>query len=454
MTIKVVKFGGSSLADSLQVGKAIAIVKADPTRTHVVVSAPGKRNALDTKVTDLLLGWYRLKKQGVYEEAAQLWTAICNRYFEIISGLDLGLDLRDDFAAIQDAQEAGASEDFIASRGEYLMAKIMADALDYEFVDAAKCVRFNSIKTASGHLATHDRLYNEGLTHSLVYSLMHDKRVVMPGFYGTLLDGKTIQIFPRNSSDISGAIVAAALQANVYEKFTDVPGILAADNRLVKNPRSITSATYRELGELAIDPSGVFHPEAMYPVQTAGVETHILDANNPREKGTVIYPDIRAPSLTPGTVIGIAARAGFSIITVYKVAMNREVGFVRRVLEVLEHERISFEHAPMGRDIMNVLLETSQLKDKEDYIVNRLISFCFADEVKIEDSLALISTVGRAMRDTAGVAARLFTALANHGISNRIIDQGATEMNIVVGVKESDLKPAVNAIYKEFFPSA
>lgn len=452
MTTKVVKFGGSSLANAVQVRKAIAIVQADPARKIVVVSAPGKRTPYDKKVTDQLYLWNTYKHGKHHEEeAAIVWEEISDRFSEIVQDLGLSLDIGRELASIQNAE--GASADDVASRGEYLMAKILAEALGYEFVDAAEIIRLNSVKTDKGHLPTRDKLYNEPLTHSLVHERLKDRCAVVPGFYGTLLDHKTIKTFPRNSSDISAAIIAAALPADEYEKFTDVSGMLVADNRVVHNPRSITSATYRELGELAIDPTGVFHPEAMYPVQAAGIVTTILNLDHPEGGGTIIYPDSHAPQLEPGTVIGIAARTGFSVITLYKAAMNREVGFMRRVLEVLEHEGLSFEHAPMGRDIVNVILESKQVGVHGDHIKERLYSFCNADEVKIENGLALISTVGRAMRDTAGVAARLFDALARANVSSRVIDQGATEMNIVVGVAERDCNVAVNAIYDEFFPS-
>ena len=451
MTIRVVKFGGSSLADATRVRQAIEIIKAEPSRTVVVVSAPGKRDPADTKVTDLLYQWYR----GLGHEGDQTFdagTRITERYKEICSGLSVSLDMRAEFDLVFKHATEGAGEDYAASRGEYWMAKIMAQALDYEFVDAAQIIRFNSVKTDKGHLATNDKLYNKAITHSLVHEALGGKRAVVPGFYGTLLDNKTIKTFDRNSSDISGAIIAAALGATLYEKFTDVPGILAADNRLVDDPSSIASATYRELGELAVDTTGVFHPEAMYPVQEAGVKTLILNSNDPSAPGTIIYPDVGAPDLPPGTVIGIAARSGFSAITVYKAAMNREIGFMRRVLQVFEDKKISFEHAPMGRDIVSIILQSSYLTDREEEKVKEaLYTVSLADEVKVEHGLALISTVGRAMRDTAGTAARLFGALARKGISSHIIDQGATEMNIVVGVAEKDLKEAVNAIYREFF---
>ena len=433
MGLKVAKFGGSSLADAVQFGKVADILHSDGDRRYVVPSAPGKRNGADTKVTDLLYACH-----GAGAELTGRVAAIKARYDGILEGLGLELDLSTEFAAIERNIAAGFSADYCASRGEYLNGIVLAAYLGIPFVDAAEVIHF----TEGGQLD------EQRTWESLRVRLLGLERAVVPGFYGSLPDG-AIKTFSRGGSDITGALVAWAVGADVYENWTDVSGVLAADPRIVPDARPIERVSYKELRELSYMGASVLHEDAIFPVRKAGIPIHILNTNAPHEPGTLIEAD--APEdVRPGVITGIAGRRGYSVVSMEKAMMNSELGFGRRVLAVLEEMGISFEHLPTGIDTLSVLVESHYLEDRREEVLHALYEAVNPDEIEIIDGISLIATVGRGMVEHRGTAARLFVALARSGINIRMIDQGSSELNIIVGVVSSDFDAAIRAIYDEF----
>jgi aspartate kinase len=436
MGIKVVKFGGSSLADADQFKKAIGIISADPDRRYVVPSAPGRRNPSDGKITDMLYACHALAASK--DNFMKPLREIRKRFEGILYGLDLPLDLSAEFERMEEYMKIGASADWCASRGEYLNGLVLAAALGYTFVDAADTIFF----LESGTL-DEERTYE-----TLGAALKACPHAVIPGFYGSMKDGQ-IRTFPRGGSDITGAIVARAAQADVYENWTDVSGVLAADPRIVRHARTIDVITYRELRELSYMGATVLHENAIFPVRQANIPIRILNTNAPDEPGTAILAE--APDgVNPGVVTGIAGRRGFSVIGIEKAMMNSELGFGRKILMVLEDNGVSFEHLPTGIDTLSVVAESRFLKDSRETLLQGIREAVNPDDVYIIDGLALIATVGRGMVHHKGTAARLFGALAKADINVRMIDQGSSELNIIVGVEEADFEAAIGAIYSEF----
>lgn len=436
--IKVVKFGGSSLASAEQFMKVGAIIKSEDSRRYVVPSAPGKRNSADTKVTDMLYGAYALAEEG--KKFDKELAAIKARYDEIIKGLGLDFSLDDDFKVVEENFKNKAGSDYAASRGEYLNGKIMAAYLGIEFIDAAEVIRFYDDGVFDPHKTKkimRDRL--EGI-----------ERAVIPGFYGAFSDGK-VKTFSRGGSDITGSIVAGALKADVYENWTDVSGCLVADPRIIDQPEPIETITYRELRELAYMGASVLHESAIFPVRKAGIPINIRNTNDPSAPGTWIVESTCQKSQF--TITGIAGKKGFCSVNIEKELMNSEIGFVRKVLQAFEDNGISIEHTPSGIDTMTVFVHQDEFIHKEQQVVSAIHRLASPDSIEIESDLALIAVVGRGMKSQRGTAGRIFSALAHSNINVKMIDQGSSELNIIIGVTNQDFEPAIKAIYDIFVES-
>ena len=433
---KVVKFGGSSLADAGQFAKVREIIRADAARLFVVPSAPGKRFSDDVKVTDMLYESQRLACAG--EDFGPVFDRICQRYRGIARDLGLQCDLEGPLQKVREDLAAGADADYAASRGEFLNGILLADYLGFPFVDAAELIVFDE----AGNFLPEE-------TQKKASAVLKDYTcAVVPGFYGAKRDG-TVKTFSRGGSDITGAIVARAIDAALYENWTDVSGFLMADPRIVKNPETIDYITYRELRELSYMGASVLHEEAIFPVRLAGIPINIKNTNAPDHPGTMIM-DRFDEAARKHTVTGIAGHKGFTVITIEKEMMNTERGFGRKVLSVLEKFDISFEHIPSSIDTLSVVIADAQLGDNLDAILTSLHEAVSPDALEVSDNMALIATVGHGMVRQRGVAAKLFDALVGAGVNVRMIDQGSSEMNIIVGVESDDFDLAVRAIYEAF----
>ncbi len=434
--IRVSKFGGSSLADAGQFAKVREILLSNPSRRYVVPSAPGKRTANDEKITDMLYECHRLAQAG--EDFSALFERIADRYRSIADSLSLDVPLEELFRTVRAGIENSERPDYAASRGEYLNGILLSAYLGWDFIDAADGILFD----AEGKL-------DQNATQDALSALLREHEyAVVPGFYGSMPDG-TVHTFSRGGSDISGAIVARAAHADLYENWTDVNGCLMADPRIVRDPKPIRHVTYRELRELSYMGASVLHEEAIFPVRMAGIPTNIRNTNAPEEPGTLISHD--AEDMDNDYVItGIAGSKDFAIVTVEKAMMNAELGFGRRVLQAVEENGISFEHLPTGIDTMCVVCHERALEGKRDKLVHRIYELTDPDSVEIHSGLALIATVGRGMVRSKGTSARLFNALQRAGINVRMIDQGSSELNIIVGVDNLDFENAVRAIYRAF----
>ncbi len=436
MSITVCKFGGTSLADAAQIRKVCKIVQADPDRRYIVPSAPGKRHHEDRKITDLLYLCHTYALQRIPFD--DVFALVTQRYRKIVSALELSIDIDSLLDKIQQDITEGASVDYAASRGEYLSGQIVAAMLDYTFVDAADIIHFDT----AGVLDP-DRTQKQ-----VNQRLKHVERAVIPGFYGCL-PGGGLKTFSRGGSDVTGAIIARGVGARVYENWTDVSGILMADPRIVEHPKTIDVITYRELRELAYMGATVLHDEAIFPVRAAGIPVNIRNTNRPDDAGTQIVSE--AQSVTHlGMISGIAGRKDFTVIAVEKALMNQERGFGRRLLNVLEVHGISFEHMPSGIDTMSVVVRDSQLNGKLEKVLEEIRQECRPDVLEVYPHMALIATVGRGMAHTPGIAAKLFDALARAQINIRMIDQGSSEINIIVGVETASFEEAVRVIYHTF----
>ena len=436
---KVVKFGGSSLASARQFKKVGDIIRADKTRRYVIPSAPGKRNSKDTKVTDMLYECYAAASAGASYK--KILEAIKARYQEIIDGLDLNLNLDHEFATIEENFVKGIGKDYAASRGEYLNGIVMANYLGYEFIDAAEVIFFDE----------HGNFEAELTNKELSERLEHVERAVIPGFYGSKHDG-SIKTFSRGGSDVTGSIVARAIHADLYENWTDVSGFLVTDPRIVENPEVIETITYKELRELAYMGAGVLHEDAIFPVRKEGIPINIRNTNRPEDTGTLIVESTcRKPHYT---ITGIAGRKGFCAINIEKAMMNSEVGFGRKVLGVFEKYGISFEHMPSGIDTMTIMVHQDEFEEYEQSVIAGIHRAVEPDLVDLEADLALIAVVGRGMKGTRGTVGRIFSALAHARINVKMIDQGSSELNIIIGVKNSDFETAIKAIYDIFITAA
>lgn len=432
---KVVKFGGSSLASAEQFKKVWNIINSDEDRRYVVPSAPGKRYGNDTKVTDMLYQCYDLAvKNQPIDEALNNIKA---RYSEIIDGLSLNLSLDNEFQKIKENFEAKAGSDYAASRGEYLNGIIMAEYLGYEFIDAKDVIFFDN-----------NGVFDLDKTDALLADrLKNVERAVIPGFYGSLENG-TIKTFSRGGSDITGSIVAKAVKAGLYENWTDVSGFLLADPRIVSNPEVINTITYKELRELSYMGATVLHEDAIFPVRKEGIPINIKNTWAPEEPGTMI---VKNTCLKPEyTITGIAGKKGFVAINIEKDMMNSEIGFGKKVLGVFEDNGISFEHMPSGIDTLTVFVHQDEFVEKEQIVLSGIDHATNPDTVELEGDLALIAVVGRGMRETRGTAGRIFSALAHANVNVKMIDQGSSELNIIIGVSNKDFEVAINAIYDIF----
>jgi len=433
----VCKFGGTSLADVDQMQKVKAIVLSDPRRRFVVASAPGKSHPGDTKITDLLYLCHDLARQNL--DFSEPYGRIRDRYLELAHKLGVGVDMGGLLDGLYSDIEGGASRDFVASRGENLCSRLLADFLNATFVDAAESIRFG--QDGQLDLRSYDVLRRK---------TGGDGLYVIPGFYGADPQGR-IRTFPRGGSDITGAIVARAVGADVYENWTDVSGLLMADPDLVADARPVREITYREVRELSYMGAAVFHNEAMFPVREASIPVRIRNTNRPEDPGTCILP---SRALTEDLIVGVAGRPNFTMLNIEKALLNQEKGFGRKVLDVVASYDISYELTPSGIDAMSVVMSDDQLNGKGEALLEDVRRILRPDRAELIPGLALIATVGEGMVHRVGIAARLFSALGHADINVRIIDQGSSEINIIVGVEARDYGRAVQAIYRAFVRSA
>lgn len=411
------------------------IIRADRERKFVVPSAPGKRSSDDTKVTDMLYACYDLAEQGA--DFTKEMQAIRDRYQEIIDGLGLKLSLDKEFKTIEKNFKEKAGSDYAASRGEYLNGIIMAKYLGFSFVDAAEVIRFK----ADGE---HDAERTNTLMRDRLSTV---ESAVIPGFYGAYEDGR-VKTFSRGGSDITGSIVARAIKANVYENWTDVSGVLVADPRIIYKPAGVETITYRELRELAYMGFSVLHEDAIFPVRSEGIPINIRNTNAPQDNGTWIVESTCQKSKY--VITGIAGKKGFCAVNIEKEMMNSEIGFGRKVLQAFEENEISFEHVPSGIDTMTVFVHQDEFMHKEQKVVSGIHRLADPDSIDIEADLALIAVVGRGMKSTRGTAGRIFSALAHANVNVKMIDQGSSELNIIIGVANADFETAIKAIYDIF----
>lgn len=435
MSVKVLKFGGSSLADAEQFRRVAQIVKSDPDRRYVVASAPGKRSSRDVKITDMLYTCYELAADE--KDFSEVFDAIKARYNDIINELEIDLDLSETFEKIKHAFTHNSGRDYVASRGEYLNSKILAKYLDFHFLDARKCIFFDD----NGN-------FDADRTNSVLRDYLSKyEYCVIPGFYGSMPNG-TIKTFSRGGSDITGSIVARAASASLYENWTDVSGFLMADPKIIENPKAINTITYKELRELSYMGATVLHEDAIFPVRYSKIPINIKNTNRPDDRGTFIVP--MTDEIPPHTITGVAGKVGFSTLTIEKDMMNGQIGFGRRVLQALEENGISYEHFPSGIDTMTLVISTKEMSKKRGDVMASICKAVNPENIFIEDNLALIAIVGRGMVKAKGTAGKVFTALAKAGVNVRMIDQGSSELNIIVGVDENDYMTALRAIYNEF----
>lgn len=435
MNTIVTKFGGSSLADASQFKKVKEIILADKARKYVVPSAPGKRNKKDSKITDLLYLCNAHVNTGISLD--DVFKHISERYIGIVEDLGLNFDISKYLDIVKKDIEEGASKDYAASRGEYLNGLILANYLGYEFVDAKDVMVFTPDGT----------LNREKTDLALKSKLKNVERAVIPGFYGANENGDIVT-FSRGGSDVTGALVAASVDAELYENWTDVSGFLMADPRIVENPKAIDSITYKELRELAYMGASVLHEDAIFPVREAGIPINIKNTNKPEDKGTLIVKGSDQDEIK--TLTGIAGKKDFTVISLEKAMMNSELGFCRKVLGVLEMNGVSFECMPSGIDTVCVVISDSELKNKKEKIVEEIKRSCNPDSIYVYPNMALIATVGKGMAKNRGVAAQVFSALSEAGVNIRMIDQGSSEMNILVGIENDDFEKAIKAIYNQF----
>ena len=433
--LKITKFGGSSVANAQQFAKVKAIDEADPARRFVVVSASGRENKKDNKVTDLL---YLIEAHLKYSvDHMPLFELIKERFISIKNDLNLSFPIEDELASLEKELNKSINIDYLVSRGENLTAKLMAEYLGIPFVDAKKLITFRY----------DGKIYYVETKYRLEAFLKKNDRFVIPGFYGSLPDG-TVKVMTRGGSDITGSILARLLDADVYENWTDVSGILMADPRIVKNPKRIHTITYSELRELSYMGASVLHEEAIFPVKEKNIPIHILNTTHPEEGGTIIVEE--DDSKSKQVITGIAGKKNFTVVAIYKNHMSDEVGIIRRALEVFEHYRISIEHIPSGIDSFSIVVNTEDVKDVIYDIVGDIKRACNADSVKVIDGISLIATVGRHMMYRPGISGQLFATLGRNDINIRMIAQGSDEINIVVGVEDKDFEKTIKAIYEEF----
>jgi len=435
MEIIVAKFGGSSLCNSEQFKKVKDIVLSDARRCYVVPSAPGKRSSSDYKITDLLyLCHQHAKKSLPFDE---LLILIEERYTLLCSELKLSIDISKYLRELKSEIIKGVSEDFVASRGEYLNGLLLAEYLGYEFIDAAEIIVFKKSGSLD-EVATYDAIKSR---------LSKVPKAVIPGFYGAYRDG-IIKTFSRGGSDITGAIIARGVGASVYENWTDVSGFLMADPRIVTNPKPIKEVTYKELRELSYMGANVFHEEAIFPVKKDGIPINIKNTNDPQCKGTFILNN--KSEVKFGNITGIAGKKDFTVLAIEKTLMNKEIGYCRRILSILESNNVSFEHIPSGIDSISLVIDDSELENKVDKILEEIEEQCKPDSLITHPNMALIAVVGEGIIRTKGISAKVFGALSKEDINIRMINQGSSELSIIIGVENDDFEDAIRAVYKVF----
>ena len=429
MSVTVVKFGGTSMADAKSINQVADIVKQDKKRRYVVVSAPGKRFSQDHKITDMLYACYHdLQING---ECKATFDKIRERFKGIVSDLGLDIDIDAYLNQVESDMLKYNSAEFCASRGEYLSAIITAAKLGYKFIDAKDIMVFNE----NGD-------FEPEITNEKVKQVLSKvERAVIPGFYGGDESG-LVHTFSRGGSDVSGAVIARAVGATMYENWTDVNGFMTADPRIVSNPKPIEKLSYRELRELAYMGANVLHPESIFPVRVGNIPINIRNTFCPEAKGTMIVPELEEKDMNNRVITGIAGKKGYSIVYIEKSMMNSELGFVRKVLAVLEYYNISFEHLPTGIDTMSIVIADSELAGKEEVVIERIKKVVNPDHIEIKSNISLVATVGHGMSYKPGTASTLCGALAKENINIRMIDQGSSEMNIIVGISTSDYEKA------------
>lgn len=428
----VAKFGGSSLADAVQFQKVKAIIEENPERKYVVPSAPGKRADGDIKVTDLLYMCHNRAARG--EDFTEIFEKIKRRYEEIIEGLGLDFSLQKEFETIYQALCAGREEQYAASRGEYLNGILLAAYLGYEFVDAAEVICFEADGTFEA----------EKTNVCLQERLKETEKAVIPGFYGADENGD-VHTFSRGGSDVTGALVARAVHADIYENWTDVPGFLLADPSVVDNPKKIDIMAFAELRELAYRGALVLHEDAVYPVRREGITIHIRNTNHPQENGTMICKKV--PPELMSTITGIAGKRDFVAISLAKNKMNAHIGFCKKLLETFEENNVAFEHMPSGIDTISVIAPREEYLEKKDALMDSIQNALHPDKVFVDEDLAMVTVVGKGMRSVSGIAARFFTALGDAKVNIKMIDMGSNEMNCTIGISNRDFETAIRALY-------
>ena len=435
--MKVVKFGGSSMADAGQYRKIRDILLADPDRRVVVVSAAGKRSKSDHKITDLLYLCYAHTQYGV--DCSGVFEMITSRYREIARDLELTIDLEPEFAALKKKLDAkDITQDELASRGEYFSARLMADYLGFQFIDAADWILFKFDGTVDQE-ASYEALRNQ----------VAGAGVVIPGFYGKLPDGH-IRTFTRGGSDITGALAAAALDADVYENWTDVSGILMADPRIVDNPQTIPQVTYDELRELSYSGAQVLHEGTIFPVREKNIPLNIRNTNAPQDPGTMIQERFEGDSDPHRFITGITGKKDFTIVSLSKRGLSSQVGYLRRVLSVFERHNISIDYVPNGIDNVSVVLPTEAVASSLYTILGEIQKEVEPDQMAVHDQIAVVAAVGRKMAFRPGISGQIFAALGQAGINIRMINQGPDELNIIFGVDNRDFSEAIRVLYNSF----
>ena len=435
--LKVLKFGGSSMADAVQYAKVKAIVNADPSRRVVVVSAAGKRTKDDNKITDLL---YLCHAHLQYNVACDgIYDLICSRYLEIRDKLGLKTDLEGEFAALRKKMDEGISQDELVSRGEYFSALLMADYLGYDFVDAAQWLQFNL-----------DGTVNEEVSYEKLQHIAYGRSVVIPGFYGVMPDG-TIKTFTRGGSDITGALAAAALDASVYENWTDVSGFLMADPKIVDDPRPIERITYSELRELSYIGAQVLHEGTIFPVREKNIPLNVRNTNQPDHPGTMIREEFEDTEMDESRFItGIAGRKNYTVISLVKKGLTSQISILRQILETLEKYNVQVEYLPSGIDYISLVVSTDKVSACLYQLMGELERKVKPDSLHVVDNMAIVAAVGRKMAFKPGISGKIFAALGKEGVNVRMIMQGVEEMNIIVGVENQDFASAIRVLYDSF----
>jgi len=436
--LKVVKFGGSSMADAGQYRKVQDIILADKSRRVVVVSAAGKRSSKDHKITDLLYLCYAHIQYGV--DCTPIFEQITSRYLQIRDDLGLQLDLESEFAELKKKLDRKAiTQDELVSRGEYFSAKLMAALLDFQFLDAAEWIQFNM-----------DGTVNQEVSYAAICAKRaKGKGIVTPGFYGAMPNG-AIHTFSRGGSDITGALAAAALDADIYENWTDVSGILMADPRIVENPQPIPEITYDELRELSYAGAQVLHEGSIFPVREKNIPLNIRNTNAPEDPGTIIREEFETESDPDRIITGITGKKDFSIITMFKRGMTSQVGVLRRVLSVLERHGISVDFVPNGIDNVSLVVPTATIEPHLYNILAEIQRDVEPNELEVLNNIAIVAAVGHRMAFRPGVSGQIFAALGKAGINIRMINQGPDELNIIFGVDNKDFKEAIRVLYDSF----